>query len=125
MLTRDAFESWLRRYGAAWEARDPEAAAALFTADARYHWTPFQEPKRGPAEIAAAWGEATSRQRNVRFAFEILAIEGATGIAHWHTHLERASGHRVELDGTLLAELDDNLRCRLFREWWHSSERES
>ena len=124
-LSREAFEAWLRRYGAAWEARDPDAAAALFAADARYYWTPFQEPKRGPAAIAAAWLEATSRQRNVRFSFEILAIDGPTGIARWHTHLERPTGRRIELDGVLLAEFDDDSLCRLFREWWHSSERES
>ena len=52
-LSREAFEAWLRRYGTAWEARDPDAAAALFAADARYYWTPFQEPKQGPTAIAA------------------------------------------------------------------------
>lgn len=127
-MTRDLsypdFDGWLRRYGAAWETRDPEAAAALFSADARYHWTPFQEPKRGPEEIAAAWREATDRQRNVRFSHEILAVAGATGLARWHTRLERSTGRRVELDGVLLAEFGDDGLCRLFREWWHSSERE-
>jgi hypothetical protein len=123
-LTREAFEAWLRRYGAAWEARDPDAAGALFAADARYHWTPFQKPKRGPAAIAAAWREATSRQRDVRFSFEVLALDGPTGIARWRTRLARPSGREIELDGVLLAEFDADARCRLFREWWHSSERE-
>jgi ketosteroid isomerase-like protein len=119
-----AFEDWLRRYGYAWESRDPEAAAALFTDDAKYHWTPFGDPKLGPAGIAAAWREATSRQIEVRFNCEVLAVEGATGIAHWHTRLTRpASGKRVEIDGILLAELEPSGKCRLFREWWHSNEK--
>ncbi len=122
-LTREAFDVWLRAYGAAWQGRDPEAAAALFSEDALYHWTPFSEPKRGPGGIAAAWREATARQRDVLFTYEILAVEGAVGMARWHTSLVRpASGVRVELDGVLLAEFDADGRCRVFREWWHSSE---
>lgn len=122
-LAVEAFRSWLERYGAAWEDRDPAAAAALFTEDARYHWTPFGEPKVGPEGIAAAWREATSRQRGVRVELEVLAVAGRTGLARWHTRFERPStGRAVELDGVLLAELDADLRCRLFREWWHSTE---
>jgi ketosteroid isomerase-like protein len=71
--TPTPFERWLDAYGAAWEGRDPETAAALFTEDAEYCWTPFQEPKRGPAEIAGAWGGATSRQGEVQFRHTILA----------------------------------------------------
>ncbi len=122
-MTESEFASWLTRYGAAWEARDPEAASALFTEDAEYFWTPFGEPRRGPAGIAAAWREATSRQRDVVFRFEILAIAGRVGIARWRTRLVRsATGREIEIDGILTAELDPSGRCRVFREWWHSSE---
>ncbi len=122
-LSRESFEEWLRNYGAAWEGRDPEAAAGLFSKDAHYHWTPFDEPKRGREAIAAAWQEATSRQRSVRFSFEILAVVGATGIARWHTSLRRETTDRhVEIDGILLAEFTSDSLCRVFREWWHSAE---
>ncbi len=124
-MTSEGFNDWLRRYGDAWERRDPAAAAALFTDDAVYWWTPFGEPKRGPGEIAKAWGEATTRQRDVRFEFEIIAVTERAGIATWHTKLVRAStGREIEVDGVLLAELDEAGRCRLFREWWHSTEHE-
>src|SRR5262245_2371306 len=125
-LTKADFEDWLGRYGAAWESRDPKAAARLFAEDAEYYWTPFGEPKRGPGGIAGAWAEATSRQRDVRFSFRILAMSGGIGIATWHTRLVRAStGREVEIDGILAAEFDDSGRCRVFREWWHSNEAES
>lgn len=122
-LARADFGDWLTRYGAAWESRDPNAAAGLFAADAEYYWTPLGDPKRGPGEIAAAWAEATSRQRSVRFSFQILAISESTGIAKWHTQLVRAAtGREIEIDGVLTAEFDGSGRCRVFREWWHSSE---
>lgn len=46
-MTEPELATWLSRYGAAWEARDPEAAAALFTEDAEYFWTPFGDPNPG------------------------------------------------------------------------------
>jgi hypothetical protein len=123
-MTREQFAGWLGAYGKAWEGRDPEAAAALFTADARYHWTPFGVPKRGRAEIAQAWREATSRQSDVRFAYEILGVGEERGIAHWRTTLARAStGAAVTIDGVLTAELGADGLCSLFREWWHAEEK--
>lgn len=123
-VPRETFREWVQSYGKAWEGRDPESAGKLFTRDALYYWTPFDEPKTGREGIAAAWREATSRQRNVQFSFEVLAVTGRTGIARWHTALERrATARRVELDGILAAEFDDDSAlCRVFREWWHTTE---
>ena len=35
-LTPREFDAWLRGYQSAWEKRDAQAAAALFTTDAAY-----------------------------------------------------------------------------------------
>ena len=122
-LSLGKFADWLTRYGLAWETRDPDAASALFSADAEYHWIPFVEPKRGPSEIAAAWSFAVSQQRDVRFRFTVLSVSGDLGVAHWHTKLVRIEGSRdVEIDGILTAEIAENGLCRVFREWWHSTE---
>jgi len=122
-LSRRDFQGWLQDYGAAWEGRNPEAAAKLFSDDAHYYWTPFEEPKEGREAIAAAWREATSRQHDVSFSYEILAVVGATGIARWHTSLRRETTNRhAEIDGILLAEFTNDSLCRVFREWWHSKE---
>ena len=117
------FEHWLTRYGAAWSSRQPDAAAALFTEDAEYYWTPLQAPMCGREEIVAAWRAAIDRQKDVRFRFDVLAVCGSHGIAHWRTSMvRRASGEAIEVDGVLLAEFDEAGLCRCFREWWHSSE---
>lgn len=118
-----AFDGWLKAYGAAWEGRDPAAAANLFTEDAEYYWTPLDPPQRGPAGIAAAWEAAVSQQRDVTFRYEILAVTGATVIARWRADFVRLpTGARVRIEGVLTAELAPDRRCRMFREWWHSSE---
>jgi ketosteroid isomerase-like protein len=120
-LTAADFEAWLRGYKAAWEARDAAAAAALFTPDAEYFWTPFDAPQKGPAEIAAAWSGAVQRQEDVTFDFTVVATAGAHGIAHWHTRLTSVpDGEPVELDGIIIAEFARPAQCRVFREWWHA-----
>ena len=120
-LTRDAFESWLQGYRAAWEGRDPQAAAALFSPQgAEYYWTPYVPPQRGRDEIAAVWQGAVTQQRDIHMSFEVLAVEGNRGIAHWRTMFTSVpSGEQVQLDGILIAEFDGLQHCRVFREWWH------
>jgi uncharacterized protein (TIGR02246 family) len=122
-LDAGVFAAWLQRYCAAWERRDGQAAAELFTEDAQYFWTPFEAPKRGRAEIADAWNQATARQSNVRVDLRIVTVAGNEGIATWRTRFERAgTGYEVQIDGILLAELDGSGLCRVFREWWHTTE---
>jgi ketosteroid isomerase-like protein len=120
-LTPREFDAWLRGYQNAWEQRNAQAAADLFTTDAAYYWTPFDAPQRGRTEIAAAWDKAVSGQRDVHFSYEILAVNGAVGIAHWHTKLMAVPANTpFELDGVLVATLTDTQHCREFREWWHT-----
>lgn len=117
------FDRWLRAYQAAWQGRNSEAAACLFTDDAEYYWTPHDPPQRGPAGIAAAWEAAVSQQRDVKFTFEILAVSGSTGVAKWRADFVRLPARsRVRIEGVLAAEFTNGVLCRVFREWWHSKE---
>lgn len=115
------FESWLEGYKRAWETRDPQAAADLFTEDALYHETPFGEPARGREGIREYWTENPQRsQEDVRFAYGVLAVEGERGIAHWTSNFTKLpSGDRVALDGIFVIKLDAAGRCTELREWWH------
>lgn len=117
------FDAWLRAYQAAWQGRDSQAAVRIFTEDAEYYWTPLDPPQHGHAGIAAAWEGAVSQQRDITFRYEILAVDGATGIAKWRADFTRLPGPaRVVIEGVLTAEFADAARCRVFREWWHSTE---
>jgi limonene-1,2-epoxide hydrolase len=118
------FKQWLDALGHAWEGRDPDAAARLFTENATYQETPFEEPMRGQAAIRAYWEEVPRGQDQVKFACEVLAFDGqGEGIAHWRASFARVpSGVRVELDGILVVQLDESGLCTEFREWWHRRE---
>jgi ketosteroid isomerase-like protein len=119
-MDRAMFTGWLDAYKDAWETRDSETAADLFTADAAYYETPFEAPARGRDGIRDYWSDATRYQEGVEFSYEVLATTEDAGIARWHCRFTRlTSDSAVELDGIFLVELDADGRCTEFREWWH------
>jgi hypothetical protein len=122
-LTAEDLSAWLDAYGRAWETRDPDAAAALFTDEATYQWGPFEEPLRGRDEIRKRWAEATSTQDAVSFGCEPMAVTDDHGIARWWvSFVLPAERSRVRIEGIFAIALDAGGRCREFREWWNAQE---
>jgi hypothetical protein len=122
-MTEADLTRWLEEYGRAWTGRDPEAAAGLFAADARYHETPFDAPMVGGEAIRQYWRHVPESQENIRFEATPVAVIGATGIARWRARFTRVpSGRRVELDGVFLLEFSGDGLCVELREWWHRRE---
>jgi uncharacterized protein (TIGR02246 family) len=120
-LTHAKLEAWLASYGKAWETRDADLAARIFSPDATYHEMPFDAPKAGRAAIREYWAGVTADQRDVQFESDVIAVDGNAGVAHWHAKFKLASnGATVELDGAFVLELDANGLCTSLREWWHA-----
>ena len=117
-MTREQLDGWLRAYGAAWEARDGERAAALFAEDGLYCWGPLEPPLRGRDAIRARWTEATRDQRNVSFRHELLGIDGTRGFVRWWSSFDEDGAH-VELDGVFVLDFGGgNGLCTRLQEWW-------
>ncbi len=118
-----AFTKWLDAYRHMWESGDGSAIPHMYTEDARYYETPFDEPMVGRDQIAAYAGDASVAQRNIRFHCEIYGAVGDTGLARWNASFERVpSGVKVELDGVFAIRMDNDNRCYELREWWHRVE---
>ena len=124
-MTLQAFEQWLKRYGAAWVAGDPDAVVELFSPTAAYYETPFDAPMVGAGAIRQYWTDgAKNAQTNVRFEATPITFNDRTGYARWRATFERVpSAVAVELDGVLAVTFDGHMRCEEFREWWHRRER--
>jgi uncharacterized protein (TIGR02246 family) len=119
-MDQTRFTDWLDAYKQAWETRDPEAAANLFSEDATYHETPFEDPMRGRQGIRDYWSDVTRYQEGIEFSYEVLAITETGGIVHWRSGFTRlTTNSAVELDGIFLVKLDADGKCTEFREWWH------
>jgi hypothetical protein len=117
-MNLDSLKSWLDAYGRAWESRDPEAAAVLFTEDAFYQESPYDEPMRGRSKIVEYWSHVPRTQDDIHFNYEIIALTGEVASAHWSTSFIRIpSNAKVRLDGIFLLKFENN-RCKSLREWW-------
>jgi uncharacterized protein (TIGR02246 family) len=122
-MDRERLERWLDAYGRAWETMDPDAAVALFTEDASYQETPFDDPMRGRDQIRSYWAGVPEAQRDIRFEHRILAVVGDRGIAHWRASFTRVpTGATVILDGIFVLDFDREGRCGTLREWWRRRE---
>jgi hypothetical protein len=120
---RDAFKSWLDAYGKAWESRDAEAAAALYTENGAYQVTPFVEPMRGRKALFEYWSNVARTEENVQFGYEILVASRELNIARWSASFVIVpQGLKTKLDGIFVISLDEQGRCTSLREWWHKQQ---
>jgi ketosteroid isomerase-like protein len=114
---------WLDAYGKAWEERDPDAAADLFTDDALYQWGPFGRKLRGRIMIREAWAEAVEDQQNVEFGYEVLTATARGGIARWWCAADIQSRQMRETDeGIFRLAFDESGLCTSLEEWFNSKE---
>jgi hypothetical protein len=121
---RAAFKSWLDAYGKAWESRDAEAAAGLYTEHGTYQVTPFLEPMRGRKAILEYWSEVVRTEENIQFGYEILVSNAEINIARWSASFVIVPrGLQTRLDGIFLISLDKEGHCKSLREWWHKEQK--
>ena len=78
---------------------------------------------RGRHAIREYWQQgAADAQEDVEFASQVWAVAGDTAIAGWQARFTRkASGARIELDGTFRLMFSDEqgaLLCTELQEWW-------
>ena len=119
-MDRNGFEQWLRRYVDAWRLNDAAAIGDLFSADARYAYDPFEEAVRGRVAIVASWLADADVPGSWEADYEVLAIDGDTGVAHGRTRYltdDRTAVDR-EFANVFVIRFDDEGRCREFTEWY-------
>ena len=120
-ITTATLESWLSRYERAWETRSAPAAAALFTEDAVYREAPFEKPMEGRGAISEYWSTVTADQRDIDFRYEVIAVNGDKGIAHWSAVFKlESTGERVALDGVFVLSFNAAGQCTVLNEWWQA-----
>ena len=110
---------WIEGYRRAWEERDPQAAAALFTPDASYRSSPFREPPHfGQEGVVEYWAGATSTQENVQVEMGEPLVDGNHAVVEWWTRM-RNGGEEITLVGCLLLRFAPDGRCEDLREYWN------
>jgi nuclear transport factor 2 (NTF2) superfamily protein len=122
-LTATDVTQFLANYKRAWETRDADLAAGLFTRDAEYKEQPFGDAVIGREAIHDYWAAATGRQEDVHVTFGTFIQSGFMLAAEWTcTYQDRSSREKKELAGMFLADFYGK-QVRRFSEYWHSRPR--
>jgi len=109
---------WIEGYRVAWERRDPEAAARLFTPDATYRSNIVEEAHQGQEGVRAYWQAVTASQSDVRVRMGRPFVDGHRVAVEFWTDM-KVDGEAVTLPGCLLLDFTDEWLCRRLREYWH------
>lgn len=113
-------ERWLEAYRVAWETRDADAAAALFTADASYRDQPYEDAYRGREGVHEYWTKVTSTQSDIRFRTGKPIVDGDRAAVEWWVTLKN-DGFELTLAGEFYLVFAGEL-VRELREYWHFGE---
>ena len=73
-MDRDGLMAWVAAYERAWRDDDVDAVGSLFTDDATYLRSPYEEPLIGRDAIAAFWPEEPGAEFTM--SAEPVAVEG-------------------------------------------------
>jgi nuclear transport factor 2 (NTF2) superfamily protein len=119
LSTSDATD-FLIKYKEAWETRNADLAAGLFTRDAEYRQDPFGPAIVGREAIHDFWASAKSRQEDIHFTVGKFIHSGYMLAAEWTcTYQDRPTEVKKELAGMLFADFYGK-QVRHFREYWRS-----
>ena len=83
-MNRDEVMRWVTGYERAWQNGDVDAVADLFTEDAHYRPSPYDEAEVGHAAIRAFWLDDEGQTFTVRA--EPVAVEGRDAVVRLEVH---------------------------------------
>jgi ketosteroid isomerase-like protein len=113
---------WLAGYETAWRTPGTGDLADLFTSDAVYLQSPYEQPVNGLPAIERMWEEEREGPDEVfTLAAEILAVDGPTAVVRAEVHYGDPAGQ--EYRDLWVIRLAADGRCTWFEEWPYWPER--
>ena len=107
---------WVTAYETAWRTPGTAGLVDLFTPDATYLHSPYEDPIVGLDQIGRMWeDEREGADEIFALSSRIVAVEGATAVVR----AEVRYGDPVEQEyrDLWVIEFDDAEKCRSFEEW--------
>jgi ketosteroid isomerase-like protein len=120
-MDRESVQAWLDKYIEAWRTYDPGQIGDLFSEDALYLYSPWDEPNpvRGRDEIVADWRKEMNAVGSWEARYVPVAVEGNVGVAQGRTRYFGSDGTvEREFDNIFVLHFDDAGRCARFTEWY-------
>lgn len=116
MVSRADADAWVAGYEYAWRTAGTESLRGLFTEDARYRMSPYEDSATGLSEIAELWErEREGPGEPFTMSHRVVAVEGDAAVVRVDVSYERP-GTSEYRDLWIIRFAADG-RCREFEEW--------
>lgn len=115
-MNREQVSDWVAAYERAWRASGTGALAGIFTQDATYRQSPYEEPITGLPAIAAMWdAERDGPDEVFHMTSDVIAADGDTAVVR----VEVGYGDPVhqEYRDLWVLRFAEDARCDWFEEW--------
>lgn len=114
--SRDDVSAWVARYEQMWRSAGTERLRDLFTEDASYRMSPYEEPAVGLAAIAELWErERQGPGEEFEMTHEVLAVDGDTAVVR--VEVQYGGPDRLQYRDLWVLRFAPDGRCREFEEW--------
>jgi hypothetical protein len=114
MAERASFEAWIAAYERAWRTAGVDSLAELFTEDASYRMSPYEQPARGLTAIGVLWErERIGPDEQFEMSYDVVAVDGDTAVAR----IEVAYATGAEYRDLWVVRFATDGRCLDFEEW--------
>ena len=120
-MNRESLQVWLDKYVQAWRTYDQAQIGELFSEDALYLYSPFDEqnPVLGREAIVADWLKAPDATGSWEAHYAPVAVEGNVGVAQGRTRYFNSDGAiEREFDNIFVLQFNEEGRCTHFTEWF-------
>lgn len=115
-MDRAGVDTWVAGYERAWRAAGTESLRGLFTEDAIYRMSPYEEPAVGLAAIGALWErERKGPDEEFTMAHEVVAVDGETAVVR--VEVQYGGPGRLQYRDLWIVRFATGGRCREFEEW--------
>jgi ketosteroid isomerase-like protein len=116
MTDRAAVSRWLAAYEAAWRTPGTAPLARIFTDEASYRQSPYEQPVTGLDAIRRMWKEERDGPEEVfTLATEIVAVDGPVAVVR--AEVRYGDPVSQEYRDLWVMRLGDDGRCSWFEEW--------
>jgi ketosteroid isomerase-like protein len=111
---RTSVEAWIAGYERAWRTAGTDGLVELFTEDASYRMSPYEEPALGLAAIGELWErERAGPGEQFKMRHEIVAVDGDAAVIRVEVDYADGSEYR----DLWIVRFAGDQRCREFEEW--------
>ena len=120
-MDHQSVQLWLDKYVEAWKTYDSAQIGDLFSENALYFYSPWDEdnPIRGREAIVAEWRREPDPSGSWEARYEPIVVEGEVAVAQGRTrYIKSDSSVDRQFNNIFVLHFDKSGRCERFTEWY-------